>query len=182
MKTTQTPAAAENEKWLWVRFYAMPLTKISIDQRFLSTSFSTSAPLLVTPKRSNTPYHWLTPGYCKDKVKTTIFVLPFAATYVTFPSTPWNWFQHPRLRHPAVEEWARGTEVNDDDHSLFMVIILFFFSFFYILWRCYSGSERKVQDPAGFEPGTPDPSVTTSSSGVNLSGTLETGLLVSSFP
>jgi len=22
---------------------------------------------------------------------------PLTTTYVTFPSTPWNWFQHPRL-------------------------------------------------------------------------------------
>jgi len=26
---------------------------------------------LVTPKQSSTPYHWLTPGYYKDKAKTS---------------------------------------------------------------------------------------------------------------
>jgi len=27
---------------------------------------------------------------------------PLTATYVTSPSTPWNWYQHPRLRNPAL--------------------------------------------------------------------------------
>jgi len=54
-------------------------------QRFLT--YSTSSPLLVTPKQSSTPYHWLTPGYYKNKVETNVFILPFIATYVTFPST-----------------------------------------------------------------------------------------------
>jgi len=63
------------------------------------------------PKQSSTPYHWLTPGYYKDNVKTSavdemlkyavkicLFKrIPLTVTYVTFPSTPWNWFQHPRL-------------------------------------------------------------------------------------
>jgi len=26
----------------------------------------------------------------------------FTATYMTFPRTPWNWFQHPRLRNPGL--------------------------------------------------------------------------------
>jgi len=29
-----------------------------------------------THKQSSTPYHWLTPGYYKDKVKTNVFLLP----------------------------------------------------------------------------------------------------------
>jgi len=32
---------------------------------------------LVTPKQSSTPYHWLTPGYYKDKVKPSAVYLPF---------------------------------------------------------------------------------------------------------
>jgi len=40
-----------------------------LTQRFLT--FFSSAPLLVTPKQSSTPYHWLTPDYYKDKVKTS---------------------------------------------------------------------------------------------------------------
>jgi len=35
-------------------------------------------------KQSSIPYHWLTPGYYKDKVKTNVFLLHFTATYVTF--------------------------------------------------------------------------------------------------
>jgi len=45
---------------------------------------------LVTPKQSSTPYHWLKTGYYNDYI-----LLPLTATYVTFPNTPWNWFQHP---------------------------------------------------------------------------------------
>jgi len=41
------------------------------------------------PKQSSTPYHWLKPGYFEDKQKTSAaHHIPFAATYVTFPSTP----------------------------------------------------------------------------------------------
>jgi len=58
------------------------------------------------------PYHWLTPGYYKDKVKTNVFLLPLTTTYVTFPSTPWNWFQHPlEVLAPQVKKpWNRTTE------------------------------------------------------------------------
>jgi len=75
-------------------------------QRFLT--YSTSSPLLVTPKQSSTPYHWLTPGYYKNKVETNVFILPFIATYVTFPSTLWNWFQQPlRVLAPQVKKsWS----------------------------------------------------------------------------
>jgi len=65
----------------------------TLEQRFLT--FFTSAPLLVTPKQSSTPYHWLTPGYYKDKVKTNIFLLPPhiwpspAPSEIDF-STPWG--------------------------------------------------------------------------------------------
>jgi len=38
------------------------------------------------PKQSSTPYHWLTPGDYKDKVKANIFLLTFTATYLTFPA------------------------------------------------------------------------------------------------
>ena len=30
-------------------------------------------------------------------------LLPLTATYVTFSSTPWNWFQHPRLRNINID-------------------------------------------------------------------------------
>jgi len=57
-------------------------------QQFFSVSqpFSTSAPLLVAPKQSSAPYHWLTPGYCTDEVKTNVFLSRFTTTYVTFPA------------------------------------------------------------------------------------------------
>ena len=34
---------------------------------------------------------------------------PLTATYVAFPSTPWNWFQHPRgvLAHQVKKPWLR---------------------------------------------------------------------------
>jgi len=76
--------------------------KVSLKQRFLNFFYLST--LLVTPKQSTTPYHWLIPGYYKDKVKTSAVdeVLKYAvkirlskripltltAKYVTFPSTP----------------------------------------------------------------------------------------------
>jgi len=45
-------------------------------QGSVSSPFSTSVPLLVTPKQSSTLYHWLTPGFYKDKVKANVLLLP----------------------------------------------------------------------------------------------------------
>ena len=51
-------------------------------------------PFLVTHKQFSTPYHWLTPGYYKDKVKINVFLLP---PHMWHSQHPWNWFQHPLL-------------------------------------------------------------------------------------
>jgi len=62
------------------------IAEVVIDQPFLTFFYLST--LLVTPKHSSTPHHWLTPGYHKDKVKTDIFLLFFTTTYVTFPAHP----------------------------------------------------------------------------------------------
>jgi len=66
---------------------------VPLSQRFLIFFYLST--LLVPPKQSTTPYHWLTPGYYKDKVKTNVFLLPPhmrpspAPLKIDF-STPWE--------------------------------------------------------------------------------------------
>ena len=73
-----------------------------IDQRFL-TFFSTSAPLLVTPKQSSIPYHWLKPGYYKDKEKTSAVHhvhLTFDRHIRDLPQHPLKLISAPQVKKP----------------------------------------------------------------------------------
>jgi len=87
--------------------------KNKLDQRF---TFSTSALHLVTSKQSSTPYHWLTPGYYKDKVKTSaVHHIPFtfARHICDLTQHPLKLISAPQVKKPWVIHFRKIVSSNE---------------------------------------------------------------------
>ena len=65
---------------------------------------SLRAVTLATPKQSSTPYHWPTPGYYKDKVKTSAvhhFPFTFDHHICDLPQHPLKLITAPQVEKPC---------------------------------------------------------------------------------
>jgi len=73
---------------LFLRNHRPPFLKLFLPQH----------PFLVTHKQSSTPYHWLTPGYYKDKLKTNVFLLP---PHMWHSQNPLKLISAPQVKKPC---------------------------------------------------------------------------------
>jgi len=78
---------------------------------------------LVTHKQSSTPYNWLTPGYYKDKVKTSAVYLPFTFDrhLCDLPQHPLKLISAP-LAPQVKKPCSRGFSKQHTEKSLEMIV------------------------------------------------------------